>query len=90
MRKMSISSSRRIVGKHLNRIRKEAGLSQMDLARSLGYSSKQIVSNWERGCCDVPVCARKKLVKVLGISDDDMRTIVTAEWAVLLNQWGLS
>lgn len=32
-----------------------AGLSQWDVAKKLGYSSPQFVSNWERGLSDPPI-----------------------------------
>lgn len=35
--------------------REECGLSQLEVARQLGYSSPQFVSNWERGIVAPPI-----------------------------------
>lgn len=40
------SSSRLLKEKRL-----ASGLSQLEIAKTLGYSSGQFVSNWERGLC---------------------------------------
>jgi len=49
----------RLVMRTLNdylRIKREArGLSQLDVAKVLGYSSPQFVSNWERGLVSPPL-----------------------------------
>ena len=39
----------------LKRLRIEAGLSQGDVRKALGYTSAQFVSNWERGLSIPPV-----------------------------------
>ncbi len=35
--------------------REECGMSQLEVARQLGYSSPQFVSNWERGLVAPPI-----------------------------------
>ena len=35
--------------------REECGMSQLEVARQLGYSSPQFVSNWERGIVAPPI-----------------------------------
>lgn len=40
---------RRLIGSFLATARKDASLSQKDVARYLAYSTPQFVSNWERG-----------------------------------------
>ena len=40
---------------YLRQKRLASGLSQLDVARALGYSSPQFVSNWERGLVSPPL-----------------------------------
>ena len=35
--------------------REESGLSQLEVAKQIGYSSPQFVSNWERGIVAPPI-----------------------------------
>jgi transcriptional regulator with XRE-family HTH domain len=54
----------------LKKARENAGLSQAEVARELGYSSPQFVSNWERGLSSPPVPKLKKLCKMYQLSVD--------------------
>jgi transcriptional regulator with XRE-family HTH domain len=40
---------------YLRQKRLDSGMSQLDVARVLGYSSPQFVSNWERGLVSPPL-----------------------------------
>lgn len=40
---------------YLRQKRVDSGMSQLDVARELGYSSPQFVSNWERGLVSPPL-----------------------------------
>ncbi len=40
---------------YLRQKRMDSGMSQLDVARELGYSSPQFVSNWERGLVSPPL-----------------------------------
>lgn len=51
----------------LLRYRERAGLSQAALAKILGYSSPQFISNIERGRCEIPVSKFKLLAKKIKI-----------------------
>ena len=55
-------------GQYLKVKREAAGLSQSEIARGLGYSSPQFISNFERGLCSPPLPALKKMVEYYGIS----------------------
>ncbi|MES3039065.1 MAG: helix-turn-helix transcriptional regulator [Bdellovibrionota bacterium] len=44
--------------------REDAGLSQSEVARKLGYSSPQFVSNWERGLSSPPISSAKELCRI--------------------------
>ena len=43
------------LSKFLKEKREECGLSQLEVAEQLGYSSAQFVSNWERGIVAPPI-----------------------------------
>ncbi len=45
----------RTLSTYLKEKRIERGLSQLDVAKVLGYSSPQFVSNWERGLVSPPL-----------------------------------
>ncbi len=45
----------RTLNDYLRQKRVDSGLSQLDVARELGYSSPQFVSNWERGLVSPPL-----------------------------------
>jgi transcriptional regulator with XRE-family HTH domain len=45
----------RTLNDYLREKRVDAGLSQLDVARVLGYASPQFVSNWERGLVSPPL-----------------------------------
>ena len=57
------------IGKIIKELRKEAGLSQTQLAKMVGYSQSEIAS-WERNESEPNVKAIKKLAKVLKCSCD--------------------
>ena len=59
--------------------REQKGLTQEEVARHLGYTSKQIVSNWERGLCTPPLAALSRLSKLLNISKSDVIEVFLAE-----------
>lgn len=45
----------RTLNDYLRQKRLDSGLSQLDVARVLGYASPQFVSNWERGLVSPPL-----------------------------------
>lgn len=45
----------RSLSDYLRQKRLDSGLSQLDVAKVLGYSSPQFVSNWERGLVSPPL-----------------------------------
>ena len=59
--------------------RESQGLTQDDVAHHLGYSSKQIVSNWERGLCTPPLASLARLSKLLHISKSEIIDIFLKE-----------
>ena len=75
------------MGEFLAEKRIEAGISQIELARAIGYSSPQYVSNWERSICGPPleklydICKLLKLDtnKIMEMIMHDTREYLSAE-----------
>jgi len=51
----------------LKRHRLNKGMTQKELAKRLGYTSPQFVSNWERDLCRPPLDVAAKLCRLLDI-----------------------
>ncbi len=58
------------LGKFLQAARKKAGLSQGDVKNILGYQSPQIISDWERGICGVPLTSTKQVLEAYKIKEE--------------------
>jgi transcriptional regulator with XRE-family HTH domain len=52
----------------IQKARIEAGCSQFEVARKLGYGSPQFISNWERGVSSPPCRALPVLAEIFGVS----------------------
>lgn len=59
-------------GEYLQNLRKDAKLSQGDVAKHFGFSTPQFVSNWERGVSHPPVMHLKTLAKLYKTSADTL------------------
>lgn len=60
------------LGSYLKESRKKAGWTQWDVAKKLGYSSPQFISNVERGLCELPLSKIKKLREALNLDRDTL------------------
>lgn len=56
----------------LKRSREGVGLTQAEVAQSLGYSTAQFVSNWERGLSHPPMKSLKVLANLYKIPSDQL------------------
>lgn len=56
----------------LKESRLNAGLSQKDVSKVLGYSSSQFISNWERGVSQPPITAVKKISQAYKVKPEAM------------------
>lgn len=63
---------RSTVGALLKAARINSGITQLEIAKKLGYSSPQFVSNWERGESLPPMDHFPKLANLLGISSKEL------------------
>jgi len=52
--------------------RQKKGLSQQRLAKTLGYSSGQFVSNWERGLSYPPVDRLAKMILIFDLNEEEI------------------
>lgn len=59
--------------------RVKAGLSQIEVAKSLGYSTSQFISNWERELAAPPVKALKRLGKMYSVSGEKLLDMLIAQ-----------
>ena len=66
-------------GVFLAKARTDSGISQLQLARELGYTSPQYVSNWERGICGPPLDKLFELSKTLKISPQTLMSMILTE-----------
>jgi len=68
-----------LTAKYFKNKRVELNLTQAELAEELGFSSPQIVSNWERGICSPPLNAAYKMVHKLGLPMNEVAEIMTEQ-----------
>lgn len=74
----------RTMNEYLRQKRLESGLSQLDVARELGYSSPQFVSNWERGLVSPPLETISVLIDLYKISPSEVIDRILEETRVHL------
>ena len=60
------------IGILLRNARIKSGLTQMEIAKKLGYSSSQFVSNWERGEALPPMDHFPRIANLLSINVKDL------------------
>jgi len=60
--------------------REKLGISQFKLAKDLGYTTPQFVSNFERELAGIPLSKLKKLSKILKLSTNEMRDALVSEY----------
>lgn len=67
---------RETIGLYLKTSREVVGLTQDQLASLLGYSSSQVIANWENGFSQPPVDIFPKLVVALHIQENSLLKII--------------
>ena len=60
------------LGKCLRQLRKEAKLTQKELALKIGYKDKQVISNYEVNGANPTAYTLTQLAEALGVTTDDM------------------
>lgn len=66
-------------GKFLKRARLNAGLTQKNVSDTLGYSSAQFISNFERGIALPPIKKMKMIIKMYRLGTKDVVKRLTRE-----------
>jgi len=67
------------LAKILHEAREKSGLTQYELAKRLGYTSGQFVSNWERGKSRPPRHILKQLSQAVGVKVKIIKEIYRQE-----------
>lgn len=60
------------LGKTLKQLRTNAGLSQREVAKALGYKTPQLISNNERNISHPPMNSIRKLAKLYAVDADSL------------------
>ena len=69
----------RTLSSYLKEKRMERGLSQLDVAKVLGYSSPQFVSNWERGLVSPPLETVAVLIELYKVPPNEVIEYILKE-----------
>lgn len=64
------------IGKELKAMRENAGLSQSDVAREIGWTTPQLVSNFERSISLPPIDSLKQLSKIYKVDCDYLKQLI--------------
>lgn len=75
-----------MIGTFLRQKRKEAGLTQGEVAKELGYTSPQFISNYERGLCAPAFDAYPRLMNMYKIPKEDMLQLLLKSEEVALRK----
>ncbi len=74
------------LAKFLRQKRKEAQLSQREVAEKIGYSTPQFVSNWERGHSHPPIPCLIKLIHLYNLDAEELFQVFLKAEMTHLNQ----
>ncbi len=67
---------KRIIGRFLRERRVKSGMTQMDVANELKYTTAQFISNWERGISMPPTDTLPRLSTLLKIAPRDLIEVI--------------
>jgi transcriptional regulator with XRE-family HTH domain len=79
-----MTTKSKTMGEVLAEARIKAGLTQLDLGLKLGYSGSQIVSNWERNLCGIPVKKAAVFCKLTSMKPSEMEKLLVSAAATKL------
>lgn len=74
------------LGVYLKQKRQETRITQKEVAKKLGYTSPQFVSNFERGLCAPPLKNLKSLVKLYRIQPEEIIDLIVKEQEDILRK----
>ncbi len=61
--------------------------SQTQLSKTLGYKNGQFISNLERGLCSIPLKGMVNFVKVLNISEGELKEAILKDYELTLDYY---
>ncbi len=61
--------------------------SQTQLSKTLGYKNGQFISNLERGLCSIPLKGMVNFLKVLSITEDELKTAILKDYELTLDYY---
>ena len=70
------------LGLMIKEYRNKAQLSQAELAKKLGYTTPQFVSNFERGVGKVPLVVVGRLIKILELPEREIMQLLIDEYTL--------
>jgi len=82
MNAKEISTLGQLLSEHRNLL----GLSQKEVATHLGYSTSQVVSDWERGIRSPPANVLRKLVKLYKVTPEKFYEVLLEERTLILQK----
>jgi transcriptional regulator with XRE-family HTH domain len=72
------------LAEYLKRSREEFGFTQKEVSDTLGYTSPQFVSNWERGVSSPPLNCLPKIVELYELNPKEIIEVMMKEQEALL------
>lgn len=66
----------RELASYFKKRREASGHSQRTVAKELGYSSPQFISNWERGLCGPPLKKLPRIIDLYGLNRVEVVTVM--------------
>ena len=83
---MSKETLHKMLGRYLKQRRIRAGLTQSEVAKKLGYSTPQFISNFERGLCSPPLKNLKVLVKLYSLDVEEVMKLIMKQQEHILRK----
>ena len=78
--------AKEIIGPKIKRIRKERGLTQEQLAESLGYSHKSVITHIEKGDADMTYDKILQLIRTYMIDANELFEVEKIDQLILENE----
>ncbi len=80
--------SKVLEGAFFKNVREKQGLSQATVAKKLGFSSPQVISNYERGLATISPAHFKRMAKMFEVKTvNEIISLRITNYAKTLKQW---
>lgn len=74
------------IGNTIRAYREKKGMTQLELARLLGYDTSQFVSLFERGLSKAPLEVLGRLVVILGLPEKNFKSLILKDFQDEVNE----